>query len=133
MADPPNNERDIPSVLVVDDNKDHVDSLCEWVELTTRWRASRAYSVGEAIALAELGRPDAVFLDLEMRPSSGLQFVDAMASRFADRLPAIFTVSGNADLLEAAAADPRVRGVALKPVNPDVLARWLDGARSCKQ
>lgn len=119
-------------LLVVDDSQDYANSLCELLELATHWRVAAAYSVRHAIEVAEQLAPDAVLLDLEMPPFSGLQFVDALGRQLAGPLPAIYVVSGNADLLEGATADRRVRGAAIKPTDPAILVRWLEEAGSGK-
>lgn len=113
------------SVLVVDDNHDYADSLCQWLEATTAWHARPVYSVREAVAALKEDAPDAMLLDLEMLPACGLQVLDTMTD-MGEPLPVTFAVSGNEMLLEAAAADARIHGVALKPADPEVLARWLD-------
>jgi len=132
MADLAPRSRSVPLLLVVDDSHDYANSLCELLELTTVWRVTAAYSVRHAIEAVEQFAPDAVLLDLEMPPSSGLHVVDALGRQLAGPLPAIYVVSGNADLLEGASADPRVRGAAIKPADPAVLVRWLEEASSGK-
>ncbi len=112
-------------LLVVDDNRDYADSVSELIEISSEWQTEAAYGVADAIERAKLRRPDAVLLDLEMPPYSGLQAVDAFEQAFPNSLPKIVAVSGNAGLVDAALNDRRLVGASLKPVDPSLLVRWL--------
>lgn len=113
-------------VLIVDDNHDYADSLRELVELSTDWEPETAYGVPEAIAKVQSRRPDAVLLDLDIPPSTGFQAADALERAFPDNPPVLFAVSGNVDLVRAAANDRRFTRALLKPADPGVLMSWLN-------
>lgn len=111
--------------LIVDDDHDYADSIGEFLQLTTSWEVDTAYGVPEAIIKAGLHRPDAVLLDLEIPPESGLEVVAALERAFPRNVPAILGVSGNAVLVQAASKDNRFSGALLKPADLSLLVRWL--------
>jgi signal transduction histidine kinase len=65
-------------LLVVDDNRDYADALCEFVALTSDWHPHAAYAVAEAVASALEHWPDAVLLDLQIPPCTGFDAADAL-------------------------------------------------------
>jgi CheY-like chemotaxis protein len=113
-------------LLVVDDNRDYADALCELVALTSDWHPHAAYAVAEAVASAVEHWPDAVLLDLQMPPCTGFDAADALEKALPDHLPALLAVSGNSDLLQAAGRDKRFAGTILKPADPAGLLQLLD-------
>ena len=121
----PNDHKRRMNVLVVDDNHDYADSLCQFLHLSEGWDVAAAYGVAHAISSARNRCPDAVLLDLEMPPASGFDLANAFEGSFSDRFPAIFAVSGSAALIERARADPRFRNTVLKPADPALLVKWL--------
>lgn len=119
-------ETHVRTVLVVDDSRDYVEALCWLLQELTRWRAAPVCTIAEAIEHIEHQRPDAVLLDLQMPPSSGFHFLDVLSATFKERLPAVYVVSGNAELLDRARGDQRVKAAAIKPADPESLAEWLN-------
>jgi len=111
-------------LLVVDDNRDHADALCELLDLISDWHSEAAYAVSEAVAQAHVHVPDAVLLDLEMPPSSGFAVADALQEAF-EPLPVLLAVSGNSMLLQSASRDKRFARVILKPADPEKLVDCL--------
>ncbi|RQP22701.1 response regulator [Piscinibacter terrae] len=117
-------------VLIVDDNVDYANSLCEFLNMAAGWDASAAYTVSQAVAIARVHRPDAVLLDLRIPPETGFDAADAMQRLFPNNLPSIMAVSGSPELIEQARADTRFLDVVLKPADPAMLVQWLIGVAS---
>ena len=112
-------------LMVVDDNCDYADSLCEFFDLASHLETKAVYSVRAALESAVMRRPDAMLLDLDIPPSSGFEVADALEQAFPGNLPVLLAVSGNATLLEKASGDVRFSKVALKPADPARLIDWL--------
>jgi len=112
-------------LLVVDDDHDLVDSLCEWVGLSSDWMAVAAYGPADAIAQATALPPDAILMDMEMHGADGFDTAEQLGRASGDKHSAIFALTGNADLREAASQDPRFLASLLKPADPNKLLRLL--------
>jgi CheY-like chemotaxis protein len=119
-------ERNRRLVLVVDDNCDYADSLCELLSLESDLEVRSAYSVHAALENVAVRRPDAILLDLELPPLSGFDAADALEQAFPDDLPVLIAVSGNSTLLRIASRDARFSQVILKPADPVRLIDCLD-------
>jgi CheY-like chemotaxis protein len=113
--------------MVVDDNCDYADALCEVLALASDWEIKAAYSVRTALESAMMRRPDAMLLDLDIPPSNGFEAADALEQAFPGNLPVLLAVSGNTALLKLASRDVRFSQVALKPADPGRLIGWLSG------
>lgn len=124
IAAPPRNRH---LILVVDDNCDYADSLCQLLALASGWDTQAAYSVRSALDDAAVRRPDVVLLDLDIPPSSGFEAADALEQALPGRLPVLLAISGNGELLQRAARDARFSQAILKPANPGRLLEWLTG------
>jgi CheY-like chemotaxis protein len=112
-------------LLVVDDDHDLVDSLCEWVGLSSDWMAVAAYGPADAIAQATAAPPDAILMDMEMHGADGFDTAERLGRASGDKHSAILALTGNANLREAASRDPRFLASLLKPADPDKLMRLL--------
>lgn len=105
-------------LLVVDNDHDLVDSLCEWIGLSSDWTAVPAYGPAEAIALAGSSPPDVILLDMEMRDADGFDTAKRLSLASGAKHSAILALTGNAYLRDAASLDPRFTASMLKPADP---------------
>ena len=105
-------------IMVVDDDHDLVDSLCEWIGLSSDWSVVPAYGPGEAIALARRAAPDVILLDMEMDDADGFETAERLRQAAGAKHSAILALTGNADLRDAALRDPRFSASMLKPADP---------------
>lgn len=112
-------------LLVVDNDHDLVDSLCEWIDLSSDWTAVAAYGPTEAIAQAGSSPPDAILLDMEMNGADGFETAADLDRASGAKHSAILALTGNADLRDAASLDPRFTASMLKPADPDRLRALL--------
>ena len=114
-------------LLVVDDDHDLVDALCEWVRLNSGWATAGAYSPDDAIAQAGAVPPDAILLDMEMGAADGFDTAERLDRASGSRHPPLFALTGNPSLRDAAALDVRFAASMLKPADLEALLRLLDG------
>ena len=108
-------------LMVVDNDHDLVDSLCEWIGLSSDWTAVPAYGPAEAIAQARRSPPDAILLDLEMPGADGFETAARLEQASGKKHSAILALTGNADLRDAALHDARFTASILKPADPGQL------------
>jgi CheY-like chemotaxis protein len=113
------------SLMVVDNDHDLVDSLCEWIGLSSDWTAVPAYGPAEAIAQAGTSPPDVILLDMEMRDADGFETAERLGRASGAKHSAILALTGNADLRDAALLDPRFTASMLKPADPGHLLALL--------
>ena len=105
-------------LMVVDNDHDLVDALCEWIGLSSDWTAVPAYGPAEAIAQATSTPPDAILLDMEMQDADGFETAERLERASGAKHSAILALTGNADLRDAALLDPRFTASMLKPADP---------------
>ena len=104
--------------MVVDNDHDLADSLCEWIALSSDWTAVPAYGPAEAIAQTETSPPDVILLDLEMPGADGFETAGRLGNASGNKHSAILALTGNADLRDAALHDTRFTASILKPADP---------------
>jgi len=107
--------------MVVDNDHDLVDSLCEWIGLSSDWTAVPAYGPADAIAQAGMSPPDIILLDMEMPGADGFETAERLERASGDKHSAILALTGNADLRDAALHDARFTASILKPADPGLL------------
>jgi CheY-like chemotaxis protein len=112
--------------MVVDDDHDLVDAMCEWITLSSNWTAVGAYGPADAIAQAGAEPPDAILLDLEMDGADGFETAGRLESAAWKRHPALLALTGNARLRDVALTDARFAAAILKPADLQYLLRLLD-------
>jgi len=105
-------------LLVVDNDHDLVDALCEWIGLSSDWSALPAYGPAEAIAQTRDLAPDVILLDLEMHGQDGFEIAERLGRASGAKQAAILALTGSADLRDAASLDPRFSASVLKPADP---------------
>jgi len=115
-------------LLVVDDDRDLVDALCEWVTQHSSWTALGAYGPADAVAQAGRFHPDAILLDMEMGGANGFVTADRLDRASAPCHPPLFALTGNPRLQDEAARDERFTASMLKPADLPRLLRLLEHA-----
>ncbi|MCK9689034.1 response regulator [Scleromatobacter humisilvae] len=113
-------------LMVVDDDHDLVDALCEWIALRSDWTAVGAYGPEDAIAQAGAAPPDAILLDMEMAGIDGFDTAKRLELAARPTHPALLALTGNAWLREAASHDARFAASILKPADLEGLLSLLD-------
>jgi CheY-like chemotaxis protein len=114
-------------LMVVDNDPDLVDSLCEWISISSEWTVVPAYGPEQAIAQACDEPFDAILLDLEMPGADGFDTASTLERACESKHAAIVALTGNADLRDAASADHRFAASFLKPADPVKLLGFLVG------
>jgi CheY-like chemotaxis protein len=118
-------------ILVVDDERDTVDSL---VQLLALWghRALAAYDGPSALALYADCRPAVVVLDIDMPRMDGCEVARRIRRDYPAHRALIVAVSGHGraeDLRRCAEAGADTH--LLKPADPDALRQLLAAAARC--
>jgi two-component system chemotaxis response regulator CheY len=107
-----------PLVLVVDDDPDILDAICDILEVE-RYRVARARNGVEALERVEAERPDVILLDLMMPVMDGVTFAHVLHGRPGVNDVPILVIS--ADGNPARAASVGARGYLAKPFDIDTL------------
>ena len=113
-------------LMVVDDDHDLVDAMCELIALSSDWTAVGAYGPADAIAQAGAQPPDAILLDMEMDGADGFETAERLESVAGQKHPALLALTGNARLRDAASVDGRFSAAILKPADLASLLGLLD-------
>jgi len=111
------------SVLVVDDDRDLQDTLCDILNMIGV-HASGVGSAGEATRWCDLHNPDLVVLDQQLPDSSGLQLAALLKAR-TPLLP-IILLTGHVSTDTAIAAVGLVDDYLTKPVPPNELIKVVE-------
>jgi len=109
---------DRPLVLVVDDDPDILEAICD-ILAGEGYRVARARHGLEALGAIDLERPSLVLLDLMMPVMDGLAFSQALRQRERDRGVPIVVISADGNRQKAAAVG--ARGFLAKPFDIDAL------------
>ncbi len=107
-----------PLVLVVDDDADILEAICDILEVEG-YRVARARHGGEALTRVEAERPALILLDLMMPVMDGITFARALRTRPAVSDVPIVVIS--ADGNPARAASIGALGYLAKPFDVDAL------------
>lgn len=113
-------------LMVVDDDRDLVDALCELISLCSDWTAIGAYGPSDAIARASEIAPDAILLDMEMEGVDGFDTAKDLDVAAGQRHPALFALTGNDRLRDLALLDGRFTASILKPADLTGLLKLLE-------
>ena len=107
-----------PLVLVVDDDPDILDAICDILE-AEHYRVSRARHGGEALDRVAEERPAVILLDLMMPVMDGVTFASLLRQRpkVADVPILVISADGNPQR----AASVGARGYLAKPFDIDAL------------
>jgi CheY-like chemotaxis protein len=111
------------TILVVDDDHDIVDTLCDILELRG-WQTLRGYDGEEAVALANENAVDWIVMDVRMPRLSGVDALHAIRLRDPNVRAVLMTAFASQDLVERAES-AGVR-VLYKPFEPSTLLSVID-------
>jgi len=112
-------------LMIVDDDRDLVDALCELIALCTDWTAIGAYGPSDAIAQASETAPDAILLDMEMEGVDGFDTASRLDRAAGQRHPTLIALTGNDRLRDVALHDGRFTASILKPADLTGLLKLL--------
>jgi two-component system, chemotaxis family, chemotaxis protein CheY len=113
-----------PLVLVVDDDPDILDAICDILD-GEGYRVVRARNGLEALQQLDGERPAIILLDLMMPVMDGLAFAQALRARGLDREIPIVVISADGNPQKAAAVG--ARGYLAKPFDIDALLAQVSG------
>jgi two-component system, chemotaxis family, chemotaxis protein CheY len=111
-----------PLVLVVDDDPDILDAICDILEVE-QYRVARARNGVEALERVSAERPAVILLDLMMPVMDGVTFAHVLHERPAVSDVPILVIS--ADGNPARAASVGARGYLAKPFDIDTLLGYV--------
>jgi CheY-like chemotaxis protein len=114
-----------PLVLVVDDDPDILEAICDILEVED-YRVAKARNGLEALERVDAERPDAILLDLMMPVMDGVTFAQALRDRPARDVP-IVVISADGNPQRAASVG--ARAYLAKPFDIDTLLAHV-GAKS---
>lgn len=109
---------DRPLVLVVDDDADILDAICDILE-GEDYRVARARHGQEALERVAEERPAVVLLDLMMPIMDGVAFAQMLRVRYADHEIPIIVISADGNPQRAASVG--ARGFLAKPFDIEAL------------
>ena len=107
-----------PLVLVVDDDPDILDAVCDILQ-GENYRVARARHGQEALQRVAEERPAIVLLDLMMPIMDGVAFAQVLHAEYGDGEIPILVISADGNPQRAAAVG--ARGVLAKPFDIDAL------------
>jgi CheY-like chemotaxis protein len=107
-----------PLVLVVDDDPDILDAICD-ILAGEGYRVARARHGVEALAAVERERPALILLDLMMPVMDGIAFAQALRGRERDRELPIVVISAEGNPQKAVSVG--ARAYLSKPFDIDAL------------
>ncbi len=116
-----------PLVLVVDDDPDILDAICDILE-SEGYRVSRARHGAEALQRVDSERPAIILLDLMLPVMDGLTFAQQLHERPQDRSIPIVVISAEGNPQKAAAVG--AQGYLAKPFDIDALLAQVAGMTS---
>ena len=116
-----------PLVLVVDDDPDILEAICDVLEVEG-YRVARARQGQEALERVGEERPRAILLDLMMPVMDGIAFAEALRARTGgERIPiVVISADGNPQRAVAVGA----QGFLAKPFDIDALLAEVAAATS---
>lgn len=112
----------MPRILVVDDEPDILEVMCNWLTLR-RYDVLSASSGAEAVRLASVGEPDLILLDASMPGVGGIEICRTLrTTQQTHHVPIILItgpdlISGRIDALMAGAHDFVTRPIVLDDLN----------------
>jgi CheY-like chemotaxis protein len=113
-----------PLVLVVDDDPDILEAICDILE-AEGYRIARARHGGEALTAVDAQRPDVILLDLMMPVMDGVAFSQALRLRPAACDVPIVVISADGNPQRAAAVG--AIGYLAKPFDIEALLAQVAG------
>lgn len=114
------------TVLVVDDDRDIVDTLCDIFELRG-WRTLRAYDGEDAVRQATENHVDWIVMDVRMPRLSGVEALQAIREKLPNVHVVLMTAFATNDLASRAERAGAAR-VLYKPFEPATLFAVIESA-----
>jgi CheY-like chemotaxis protein len=114
------------TVLVVDDDRDIVETLCDIFELRG-WRTLRAFDGEDAVRLATEKDVDWIVMDVRMPRLSGVEALQAIREKLPNVRVVLMTAFATNDLTARAERAGAAR-VLYKPFEPSTLFAVIDSA-----
>jgi two-component system NtrC family response regulator/two-component system nitrogen regulation response regulator GlnG len=118
--------RNARTILVVDDDRDMVDTLCDILELRG-WQVVRAYDGEEAVRLAASEIPDWILMDNRMPRLTGVEALAAIRE-FSPQVRAVLMTAFASHDLPQRAEGAGITRILHKPFEPADLFSLLDEA-----
>jgi CheY-like chemotaxis protein len=113
-----------PLVLVVDDDPDILDAICDILD-AEGYRVARARHGAEALEQVDAARPDVILLDLMMPVMDGVAFAHALRQRPRVRDIPIVVISADGNPQRAASVG--AAGYLAKPFDIEALLAQVAG------
>ena len=114
-------------ILVLDDERDAADMMCEVLGLYFPQAMIRvAYRGEDALKLGSERRPATAIFDLEMAGMGGESAARALRSTWADLPLVLIALSGNVQRLNALRKEGPFNHLLSKPVDMDTLVKLLN-------
>jgi CheY-like chemotaxis protein len=114
------------TVLIVDDERDIVDTLSDILELRG-WRTLRAYDGQEAVSIATAQPVDWIVMDVRMPRLTGVEALQQIRSILPQVRAILMTAFANHDITSRAERAGAAR-VLYKPFDPSVLLTLIEAA-----
>ena len=125
LPSPPSRATPRHRLLVVDDDQDCADSICEFIGLSSDWEAAAACGTEQAISSAQQNPPDVVLMEVEMQGQDGFAFATRLAQNRQGKTPVMLSLTGNGKLCDEASMDRRFADSLMKPVDTSTLLEIL--------
>lgn len=125
LPSPPSRSPPRHRLLVVDDDQDCADSICEFIGLSSDWDVVAACGTEQAISSAQLNPPDVVLMEVEMKGQDGFAFAARLAQNRQGKIPVMLSLTANEKLCEEASMDKRFADSLMKPVDTSKLLQIL--------
>ncbi|MEW5919260.1 MAG: response regulator [Gemmatimonadota bacterium] len=114
------------TVLIVDDERDIVDTLADIFELRG-WRTFKAYDGQEAVAVAEAHAVEWIVMDVRMPRLTGVEALQRIRAILPNVRVILMTAFANGDITARAERAGAAR-VLYKPFDPAVLFTLMEAA-----
>lgn len=114
------------TILVVDDDRDIVDTLCDILELRG-WKTLRAFDGEQAVMVATEAAVDWIVMDVRMPRLTGVEALQAIRTRSPSARVVLMTAFASHDLDVRAQRAGAIR-VLYKPFEPSALFSVIEEA-----
>lgn len=114
------------TVLIVDDDRDIVETLCDILELRG-WETLRAYDGEQAVMIATEAAVDWIVMDVRMPRLTGIEALQAIRARIPNARVVLMTAFASHDLAARAERAGAAR-VLYKPFEPSTLFSVIEEA-----
>ncbi|MCA1819935.1 MAG: response regulator [Thermoplasmatota archaeon] len=132
MAQPPTSNK--RAVLIVDDEPDILESLCDLFEAALEGVACRTASSGQAaLDILQKGDVDLILSDYKMPGMNGLQFLEKARQVAPDVPRMIMTAFPDLDVAIEAINEARIETFFTKPLDPDKVVKGVASALEARK